>query len=397
MFADASLQYTHFNQSSESFSSCSSDTSFQSNISDASWASATSTPISSPNRYVSRGSPVKLEEGFQPTNLSFDSMTGFCNIPTMTQDIMTNFSSVPATFSADEKMLVDQSSMQYGFEDYFSPTSASFNSSRGVPGLDMTLDTPTSCSSSVPEDFVDPSQTTFMDDTFEDFQSPLRCNRMDFTLQYNTLTPDFDAAYALGITSQSIKPCSPYDDCKPMLATPSRCSPPRQPVFEPLPSSAALHRIQSTPSPRRDTSISRREPKDKKRNSQARGHELPLNIRMEPRASFLCTWDGCRKSFQRAEHLKRHERTHVNKDWHYCEFCETKFNRTDNLKAHVKLHCKQETKSSRTKYHPGAKAVLDQMNKRTKRSDKSQSACIKDEDSLGDFQTQPKRAHITGY
>lgn len=397
MFADASLQYAQFSQSSESFSSCSSDTSFQSNISDesTSWASENSTPISSPNRRLSRGSSVKLEEGFHATNLSFDSMNGFCNLPSTTQDFMRDFPSVQATFSAETKMFVNQSGMQYGFEGYFNPTSASFNSHSGIPGLDIGLSTPNSCLLSVPEDYVDPSQTTFMDDTFEDIQSPLRCNRMDFTIQYNTLTPDLDAAYAIGNSPQRIKSFSPYADFKPMLTTPPQCSPLRQPMFESLPSSAALHRIQSTPSPVRDASVSRCESKDKKRSRQARHHGLPLNIRMEPRALFRCTWDGCSKSFQRAEHLKRHEKTHLNEEWHQCEFCETRVNRTDNLKAHVKLHCKLESKNSRTKYHPGAQAVLDRMNKRSKRSNRSQN--IKSEDSPSDCQMQLKRGRITGY
>ncbi|KIM96462.1 hypothetical protein OIDMADRAFT_87620, partial [Oidiodendron maius Zn] len=53
-----------------------------------------------------------------------------------------------------------------------------------------------------------------------------------------------------------------------------------------------------------------------------------------------CEWPGCNGRFQRQEHLKRHEKTHMNAETYICRFCNRPFGRSDNLKSHTRLHTK---------------------------------------------------------
>lgn len=61
---------------------------------------------------------------------------------------------------------------------------------------------------------------------------------------------------------------------------------------------------------------------------------------------FAC--ESCSRGFRRAEHLKRHMKTHTNERPFQCPVssCSRAFARNDNLKAHIKTHAKKEGKNS---------------------------------------------------
>jgi len=81
---------------------------------------------------------------------------------------------------------------------------------------------------------------------------------------------------------------------------------------------------------------------------------------------FKCSHEGCTttKKFVRAEHLKRHERTHDQSGKHdvFCRWCRQKFSRADNCRDHEWRHAipTQSGKSSkRVKFYPDAKEKLE--------------------------------------
>jgi hypothetical protein len=364
MFAN---QFNTFDPTPMSFSSCSSGSSYQGNEPNTpgTWHSASSTPLSSPNRHISRSTSVKLEDGISYNNLGHESMNNFCAI-SPTQNVLTDFQSPPTTFSADI-------GMEYDLRNHFGPSHGSYESNQAVPGLDMGLDTPVSCASSMTDDFVIPPQTMFPENAFDYLQASLRYSRMDFNNQFAPAL-ELDSTFAFDTSPQGFKEFSLYNNCNdPMSPESPRSYPIRHQISDPLPNSAILHRAQLA---RKSVRVNSGTRGARKRHHEEKSYSV--EIRLEKASTKICTWDGCGRGFKRQEHLKRHERTHLNDECHPCEFCNTKFNRYDNLKAHTKLHTREPTKSSRTNYYSRAQVVLDAMNKRSKRQ---LASCIKEENS----------------
>lgn len=53
---------------------------------------------------------------------------------------------------------------------------------------------------------------------------------------------------------------------------------------------------------------------------------------------FACTWPGCEWRFSRSDELARHERKHTGVKPFGCTICGKKFTRSDHLSKHVKIH-----------------------------------------------------------
>jgi zinc finger protein BrlA len=123
---------------------------------------------------------------------------------------------------------------------------------------------------------------------------------------------------------------------------------------------------------------------------------VPSHIRVQNKAIKRCEWPRCNKRFQRQEHLKRHEKTHVSSHKYECEFCSKPFGRTDNLKSHTKLHMSPSKKSSRTKYHPEAKAVYEAMCRKPRKSRDSSIGALKPETDATGEELSP-RARSASY
>lgn len=220
-----------------------------------------------------------------------------------------------------------------------------------TPSLVPDLQSPMSELGSIYGDFINPSQT--------------------FLNGYEAQSPSYMCKYEsspMSAYAKSESPAASYmsfsDDTKscprtPCSTTPSRSSPLRQPIFEPLKTSIALHRVQNG-------SPGRRVQKKLKRHSNV----IP-NVNIHPIGTNECQFANCKKRFQRREHLRRHERdVHTQMVPPYkCDFCTKAFGRSDNLKSHIKLHADENNegkKSARTKYHPEAKAKWESLNKKNK-------------------------------
>jgi zinc finger protein BrlA len=214
-----------------------------------------------------------------------------------------------------------------------------------TPSLVPDLQSPISELGSTHSDYINPSHTFL--ETY-DVPSP------SFVIKYESPA----SAY-----TKSESPCTSYmsfsdeiESCStaPSTTTPLRSSPLRQPIFEPLQSSIALHRIQNE-------SQERKTQKKLKRQGSIFGS---ATVRFQPPAKKECPFQNCGKKFQRQEHLKRHEKTHTNTENFVCEFCPKRFGRSDNLKSHIALHADPNKKSARTKYFPEAMAFYERLNKK---------------------------------
>ncbi|ESZ96406.1 hypothetical protein SBOR_3238 [Sclerotinia borealis F-4128] len=65
----------------------------------------------------------------------------------------------------------------------------------------------------------------------------------------------------------------------------------------------------------------------------------------EPPSRWLCQSQGCTKSFQRKEHLTRHQKSHSSTSPAYvCRICHKEFSRSDGLQRHLGLHGQQYKK-----------------------------------------------------
>jgi zinc finger protein BrlA len=240
------------------------------------------------------------------------------------------------------------------------------------------------------EDFVNPSQTTFMD-TF-DLDSPLQSARtLQFNLSYDTPISDYNYGF------EQFIPTTYQDLIKSCSTTPSRPSPLRQPMLEPI-STAALQRVQGqSPANKEEfkrTQTSRKAHKAIKRAK--RDYLLPSNVHVQKLADKQCPFQGCTRKFVRQEHLKRHVKTHTQSDVYPCQFCTRPFGRPDNLKDHIKRHAQPPKKSSRTSYYEGAQAVYDRMSRKSP----IKSENIKREDDMAAAAAAVKtrsRARISGY
>jgi hypothetical protein len=298
-----------------------------------------------------------------------------CAMPSMARDLMASFSDPSSIMCpGSEELMENQGILDYvHFTTYNGPFSSTLESMQGTPTLEMDLPTPSSIASSMHEDFVIPSQTTFMDTL--SMQSPIRSSKLHFNLQYSPAL-EFDANFTFGNSPQGMKYFgSPQNESKLSLLSSIRSSPLRQLRGEPLVTSFALHRAQSQYSPIKQGSQSSKTNKLKiKRCREARGSRREAKacvIEHEEKATKLCVWPGCKSKFRRSEHLKRHERTHTNSEFYDCPFCFKPFGRSDNLKSHIKLHTQQGKKSSRTEYFEDALPFWESLNKRSRKTDEA--------------------------
>lgn len=263
-------------------------------------------------------------------------------------------------FFPNAKMMRGQKMAGFNaFPTYSNEAFEPFESSDGLPvqtpALEMDLCSPVSM------DFVVPSQITFIDDF--DMNCPMP------TLQFQSPASDYNWDFSLHCSpTENMAFSMQYDDCTststtPSLAstTPCRISKLRQPIFDPASTSAALQRVQSGPQAVRRKRVKR------ELSSQLM---FSSNIHIQQAATKPCLWKGCGKRFKRQEHLKRHERIHTfvpEDDSFPCQFCGHPFNRSDNLKSHMKLHTDPHKSQTRTKFHPEAQAIYDQMSRKKKR------------------------------
>ncbi|KAG9233816.1 hypothetical protein BJ875DRAFT_463215 [Amylocarpus encephaloides] len=171
-----------------------------------------------------------------------------------------------------------------------------------------------------------------------------------------------------------------YTECRSASITPSKPAQMRLPLFEGLPSSVALHRVQSQPSPQSavSSSATRLRQRQVKREDRVKKDQVcrilnTCSIVVEKESTHQCLVEGCGKRFKRREHLKRHERTHANTESFICEFCRKIFNRSDNLKQHLKIHMNPKKKAARTDYYPEARLVFEAMSSKKRRNQSSRS------------------------
>jgi zinc finger protein BrlA len=306
----------------------------------------------------------------------------------MDEDMLSEFSDPSMIFAADGKLLSGDNMMEYNnFATYIVPTGNSFSNQSGLAldsqSFNGDLFSPISdFGPSHTEDFVDPSQTTFIH-TFE-LDSPSRPTKaFQFNMSYDTPASDYDSGFEQFIPS--------YYDMKSCSTTPCWPSPVRQPILETLQTTAALQRVEEqSPDSKEGLQRTLVEKRSRRNRMRAIGQDLLSNINCEESPTKQCTWEGCDRRFRRLEHLKRHERTHTRKDLYPCEFCLKDFNRTDNLKDHILRHTLPYKKSSRTKFYPGAQALYDKMGRKS--ATKSES--IKKEDE-GNLKTR-SRARVAG-
>ncbi|KAL3424132.1 C2H2 finger domain-containing protein [Phlyctema vagabunda] len=225
---------------------------------------------------------------------------------------------------------------------------AHHNISNSTPPLDMDLYSPASVMSSSPvsADFVVPSQTTFVDSF--DLSSPMR------PLHFDSPSSDYENSSPAGGLRYFMSPSSENERYSPTTTPCARNPIQRQRSFQPLESSAVLHRVQN------EARVSRKRSK--------REYMLPDNLSVQKQAKRHCTWPGCHGRFQRQEHLKRHMKTHENETKLPCQFCGKEFGRADNLKSHIKLHMDENKKSSRTVYFEDAKRVYEEMSRKSRKA-----------------------------
>ncbi|TAQ84105.1 hypothetical protein B7494_g7565 [Chlorociboria aeruginascens] len=318
--------------------------------------SSASSMLSTPKSFI-RGTSfdsVKIEgDSFQMNTPSgtperYGSTSGFCAMTSLTQDMLSGFQQSNMGFSIDHgQPMPDQSSMVFNnMPMYGGPAYDAFITHHGLqiepPALDMDPYSPTPGlePSPLPIDYVVPSQTTFLNSF--DMLSPMKPMR---PLVYNS--PESDCATD-GSTVNSVGFLDQYY--------------PRPTTFEPM-----IAEVQQRPA-EANTKHTRRRTKRQVMVPQNIQQNIPQNIPVQRRALKSCTWEGCTSKFQRAEHLKRHEKTHSGSESYECPFCQKIFGRSDNLKSHIKIHMKLPTKSTRTRYFSDAARVVESMTRKPRKN-----------------------------
>jgi zinc finger protein BrlA len=291
----------------------------------------------------------------------------------MAQDIPFGLLDMTIGFSSTEMLIPGQGMMGYDdFSTYIGPNGDAFSNHSSTSlesqSFDCNLFSPVSeLGPSPAKDFVVPSQTTFMD-TF-DMNSPLRSTKsLQFSIQYNTPSTEYDSSFDLRSSpAESLKYfMSPNNEPRSCSTTPSRTSLPRQPAAELLQTSAALHHVQEQTHPSKRPQAER--PTRRRIKQEARRSLLSSNITIQQLADNPCPWEGCNQKFQRREHLKRHlNDIHLKANCFPCIFCSHPFGRSDNLKTHLILHGDPDGDHKRTSYHPEARKVVEEMNRKSSR------------------------------
>ncbi|KAG6336745.1 hypothetical protein ID866_2350 [Astraeus odoratus] len=64
--------------------------------------------------------------------------------------------------------------------------------------------------------------------------------------------------------------------------------------------------------------------------------------------AFVCPLYSCGRLFKRAEHWKRHLRTHTMERPYQCNRCGKRFSRSDNLKQHFRIHARADGQDARS-------------------------------------------------
>ena len=392
MFADMDDQYGSKQGASSSFPS----TYHSSNHLLSSEASASSiemssmlTPSPTSRRRRSFGS-VKIEDAsFSASSLAyaqdrFGSSNSF-HTSSMPQDLFSGFADMNMMFSSGERLPADLGLIEYNnFSTYINPSYDSVNTyhrlSMRTPSLDMGLFSPTSGidpSFNLDDpNFIVPSQTTLID-TFN-MQSPIQPAKIRFDVNYDNFTPEYVKDFSpVGVSQEDISYFMPsYNESRP-ASTETQPSSLRQPFVEPMQTSARLHCVQKGVNSRNLTRVG--DEAERRGNAtrltrrrlkrEIRNCPLSDSIRIQNKAKKECPHAGCNVKFQRQEHLKRHEKTHLKHPEVFpCVFCQKPFGRSDNLKSHIKLHMKKDKKSARTDYYEGAAEVFRELSRKPRKT-----------------------------
>jgi len=251
-----------------------------------------------------------------------------------------------------------------------------------APALELGLSSPTSGSGSPPDNFIDPA---FINTYDMHIHTPLPSERFE-----GIQTPDYGFSLGNSPAEDSKHIRIYYDDVKSASSTPSKhCSDGylRPQKFEDLQASVALQQVQDD------------KRSDRKTRMRMKRELGAFPIKVQSQAKKPCSWPGCSSRFQRQEHLKRHEKTHLKIDVFTCYFCPDggkNFGRADNLKNHVLLHMNLEAKkSARTLYHPDAAAEYARMGRKSRRSGYSVEIGGKRVDP--DCRSRSARSRVEGY
>jgi zinc finger protein BrlA len=313
---------------------------------------------------------------------SDQSMIQYNNFGTYAEPTFEQFDMQYNNFGTYAEPTFEQFDMQYNnFGTYAEPTFEQFDMQYSIQDgpaameLDMYSPMPALLSPSLSTNFVVPSQTTFA--STYDVHSPL--------VEIKPLPVSSSASnYELESITRSLNGSDKVqmessDTSKSSSTTRCRSSPARKSVVESLQTAFNLQRLQSEKPGMRQL-----------RRQRTRGSSITLppvsrHIRVQNKAIKKCEWPGCNGRFQRQEHLKRHEKTHIEAKTYMCQFCDRQFGRSDNLKSHTRLHTNPSKKSSRTQYFPRALEVYEEMSRKPRKSVDSSAG-----DNLGKLSFRPR-------
>ncbi|RBR20365.1 uncharacterized protein FIESC28_05329 [Fusarium coffeatum] len=100
-----------------------------------------------------------------------------------------------------------------------------------------------------------------------------------------------------------------------------------------------------------------------------------------------CDYPGCKKSFRRVEHLKRHKQSHHGEGGQNrfsCEFCgKDNFNRYDNLQTHRRLHTRKNKRQRSIKFVPAAVSIIEGEEKAKKQKSGFAATPVKSRPYMG--------------